>query len=64
MFLSNWAKYFLTLAFFLIFSSSCSWFGTSSNSNPSSVSRVESDLPFPTKEPDKYVADIVVTAGD
>jgi hypothetical protein len=64
MFLSNRAKYFLTLAFFLIFSSSCSWFGTSSNSNPSSISKVESDLPFPTKEPDKYVADIVVTAGD
>src|SRR5215211_8592053 len=64
MFLSNPAKYFLTFALFIIFSGSCSWFGTSSDNNPSSVSRIESDLPFPTKEPEKYVADIVITAGD
>src|SRR6476619_5312728 len=64
MFLSNRAKYFLTFTFFLISSASCGWIRTVSDDKPSSISGTGSELPFSTKEPEKYVAEFVITSGE
>src|SRR3982751_5994278 len=63
MFLSNRAKYYLTLTFFLCFGSSCGWTSFETNTNRAPANQLENHLPFSTREPEKFVADVVITTG-
>jgi outer membrane lipoprotein-sorting protein len=64
MLLSNRAKNFLTIIFFLVFSGACGWGRVVSTPDVLKTSEPENELPFPTKEPARYTAEIVITIGD
>lgn len=66
MFSSNFFKYFLAVS--LIFCSSCRFWQNSSNSNVSinqtNVAEIISDVPFSTKEPETFQAEIITKFED
>jgi hypothetical protein len=67
MILSNPVKYFLLVLGFLTFCSGCRFCQNTTNTNtspaPGIFSEDKSDLPFTTREPDIYQAEIVVVSG-
>lgn len=67
MILSNPVKYFLLALVFLTFCSGCRFWQNAANTNTSPASGTftedKSNLPFATREPDIYQAEIVVTAN-
>lgn len=67
MILSNPVKFFLLALVFLTFCSGCRFWQNNTNTNTSPAAGVfsddKSDLPFTTREPDIYQAEIVVTSG-
>ena len=64
MLLSNRRRSCLTLTFFVCLSASCSWTRYGSDTNQTAEPRFESELPFSTREPEKYLAEVVITAGE
>lgn len=62
MFLSKFCKYLLVFA--LVFCSSCKYWQNSANSNvsttPTNVAEINSEVPFSTKEPETFQAEIVI----
>lgn len=63
---SKQVNFFLSAAFFSVLFSSCSWFEkkenrANSNSVAAAAEEIPTDIPFSTKEPENYQAEIVVT---
>lgn len=68
MFSSNLTKFSVTLALIFLLFPACGWRQSSNNSNLTATPRVsdelKSEIPFLTKEPERFQAEIVVTAGE
>lgn len=63
MFLSNPVKSFLAIAIGLLVSPGCSFWQQDENRTASFVPETKSSIPFSTKEPEVYQAEIVITSG-
>lgn len=68
MFSSNLTKFSVTLALIFLLFPACGWRQSSSNTNspqtPQVSDELKSDIPFSTKEPEHFQAEIVVTSGE
>lgn len=67
MFSSNLTKFSVTLALIFLLFPACGWWQRSDNSNspatPPVADELKSEIPFSSKEPEHFQAEIVVTAG-
>lgn len=67
MFSSNLTKFPLTLALIFLLFPACGWWQRSNNANspatPQVADELKSEIPFSSKEPEHFQAEIVVTAG-
>lgn len=63
MLLSNAAKSFLTSGLLLFFFAGCSLWQNREGQNAPIISETKSRIPFPTKEPDNFQCEIIITSG-
>ncbi len=68
MFSSNLTKFSVTLVLIFLLFPACGWWQKSNNANlpqtPQVSDELKSEIPFSTKEPERFQAEIVVTAGE
>ena len=64
MFLSNPARYFVICSLFLASSTSCGPWQSNSGRSVRLTEIEQNPIPFSTKEPDNYQAEIVISTGD
>ncbi len=68
MFSSNLTKYFASLALIFLLFPACGWRQSPNNTNspatPQIADELKSEIPFSTKEPEHFQAEIVVTSGE
>ena len=63
MFLSNPVKFFLSGGLFLFSFTGCGWWRSADNGGTAEVVETRNQFPFPSREPDIFQAEVIVSTG-